>query len=239
MLIRSHHCRNCMAYYGYDSWKCFFAEYTWPLVQVPLIFHENLYDSSNLNYDSAGSGEFQNFRNNMTSSFWDELPASSPTGQPTLTPGCETPGLTGPFLPPSAGPVGSSASAMAPGSSTTTNTSPTNQTFGAAPQAASPDRPFVNANAPCPATYNASATKAVNGVLNMFAPACHSHIIEDTGLFVTSHIGDTSFVVQLYYWYIGQQKVVQMIDQYPGVRSTDNCTAFPANYMQVIASSRN
>ena len=229
-----------MAFYGYDSWKCFFAEYTWPLVQVPLLFHENLYDTSNLNYDSAGSGDYQNFRNNMTASFWNELPASSPAGQPALMPGCETPGLTGPLLPLSAGPTGSSASATVPTAATTTNTQPTLQT-GMSPRSNTPDRPFVNAAAPCPSSYNASAntTKAVNSVLNMFAPACYSHIIEDSGLFITSHIGTTSFVDQLYKWYIGDLKVVQMVDQYPTVRSLANCTAFPDNYTQVIASSRN
>lgn len=233
--------RNCMAYYGYSSWKCFFAEYSWPLVQIPLLFHENLYDSSNLNYDSAGSGDFQNFRNNMTASFWDELPASAPSGQPTLMPGCSTSGLTGPLLPLAAGPTEASASASVPAAATTTNTQPTNQTnrgmgAGSTP---TPDRPFVNAAAPCPASYNASAnaTRAVNSVLNMFAPACYSHIIEDSGLFVTSHIGNTSFVDQLYRWYIGDLKVVQMIDQAPTVRSQANCTAFPANYTQVIATS--
>ena len=29
------------------AWKCFFAEYSWPVLPVPTFFHEYLYDVAN------------------------------------------------------------------------------------------------------------------------------------------------------------------------------------------------
>ena len=97
-------CSSCVSFHGNESsWKCFFAADCFKHLATPVLFHQYLYDSANLGYDSAAWLQFDDFRYKMTESLQGEPAASWNTTGNSCTAG---------------GACGAAAHALAPGSLT-------------------------------------------------------------------------------------------------------------------------
>ena len=104
MLIALVCCSSCTSFFGNESsWKCFFAAECFKHLATPVLFHQYLYDSANLGYDSAAWSQFDNFRYKMTESLqgapaesWNTTSSSCAAGgacsaaAPALAPGSLT-----------------------------------------------------------------------------------------------------------------------------------------------------
>ena len=64
-------CRSCAEHYKEEPWLCFYAPNSWPHVEVPLLFHECLYDLHMRDYvhPDAKQGQWDDLRNNMAASY--------------------------------------------------------------------------------------------------------------------------------------------------------------------------
>ena len=62
----------------------------------------------------------------------------------------------------------------------------------------------------------------------MFSPACHLHETIDGVQFTTSHVGGQKLVNVLAAWFGGAVEEVFLLDQYEGVRGSDECGVDPA-----------
>ncbi|KAK9861127.1 hypothetical protein WJX84_011284, partial [Apatococcus fuscideae] len=62
---------SCAEHYKDEPWLCFYAPNSWPHVEVPLLFHECLYDLHIRDYvrPDAKQGQWDDLRNNMAASY--------------------------------------------------------------------------------------------------------------------------------------------------------------------------
>lgn len=84
-------CRACTEFFGQsEAWRCFHAQYAARRVQLPLLFHQYVYDSANLGYDQASPANFSNFRRQFLESLLHEslyiFPGVPPPPLRTATP---------------------------------------------------------------------------------------------------------------------------------------------------------
>lgn len=84
-------CRACTDFFGQaEAWRCFHAQYAARRIQLPLLFHQYVYDSANLGYDQASTANFSNFRRQFLQSLLHDslyiFPAVPPPPPPTSGP---------------------------------------------------------------------------------------------------------------------------------------------------------
>ncbi|KAK9807851.1 hypothetical protein WJX72_011324 [[Myrmecia] bisecta] len=71
--------RSCTAHFPDEPWRCFHAQYAWRHVKFPVLFHEFLYDSANLGFDTCyKQADVEDFRHRLRAI--DTLPWSGDTG---------------------------------------------------------------------------------------------------------------------------------------------------------------
>ena len=256
MLIALVCCSSCTSFFGNESsWKCFFAAECFKHLTTPALFHQYLYDSANLGYDSAAWSQFDDFRYKMTESLqgapaasWNVTSSSCAAGgacsaiAPALAPGSLTaaveyaegqsalsqPGRSTRHQPESA----AAEPASAPGSLHSAVDYKERQPAVIQPDGSMGGQPGAPAVAPLPAgataRRNGDAEDGESGRRpNLFAPACHLHEIIDGVLFTKSAIGEVRLVEALEAWFTGEWQSVSFMDQTPGLRSNDVCGTDP------------
>ena len=256
MLIALVCCSSCTSFFGNESsWKCFFAAECFKHLTTPALFHQYLYDSANLGYDSAAWSQFDDFRYKMTESLqgapaasWNVTSSSCAAGgacsavAPALAPGSLTaaveyaegqsalsqPGRSTRHQPESA----AAEPASAPGSLHSAVDYKEGQPAVIQPDGSMGGQRGAPALAPLPAgataRRNGDAEDGESGRRpNLFAPACHLHEIIDGVLFTKSAIGEVRLVEALEAWYTEEWQSVSFMDQTPGLRSNDVCGTDP------------
>lgn len=256
MLIALVCCSSCTSFFGNESsWKCFFAAECFKHLTTPALFHQYLYDSANLGYDSAAWSQFDDFRYKMTESLqgapaasWNVTSSSCAAGgacsaiAPALAPGSLTaaveyaegqsalsqPGRSTRHQPESA----AAEPASAPGSLHSAVDYKERQPAVIQPDGSMGGQPGAPAVAPLPAgataRRNGDAEDGESGRRpNLFAPACHLHEIIDGVLFTKSAIGEVRLVEALEAWFTEEWQSVSFMDQTPGLRSNDVCGTDP------------
>ena len=217
-----------MDFYGEeDSWRCFFAASCYGHTETPTLFHEYLYDSANLGYDSAAWSQYNDFRSKLTASIkgqpaasWNVTESNNTLDAPAITPAnltsfAEYAEGQSTALQPEASVASMSDMAPAP----------------AVPDSVAQDLAFAFQSSNMGDIKTASGRRP-----NMFAPACHLHEMEDGRLFTKSSIGNALLVDVLADWYADRTPSVLVLDHHEGLQSDALCGTDPKASMLLAAA---
>ena len=215
-----------MDFYGQDdSWRCFFAASCYGFLETPALFHQYLYDSANLGYDSAAWSQFNDFRRKLTASIRGR-PASKwnvTSSNCTADAAClDTPAMTPASL--------TLAVEYAEGQSTAL------QSGSGFPGMSDMD---VSQASPESAGKSSNISDILPASVrppNVFAPACHLHEMIDGVLFTKSSIGDRWLVDELEDWYADRTQSVFVLDPHEGMESHALCGTTPKASMLLAAA---
>ena len=208
-----------------DSWRCFFAASCYGFLETPALFHEYLYDSANLGYDSAAWSQFNDFRRKLTASIrgrpaaeWN-VTSSNCTADATCA---DTPVITPASLTLAVEYAEGQSRALQPGPSTAGLSDM--DTAQAAPESTAQ-------------SSNVSDISPASGRRpNIFAPACHLHEMIDGVLFTKSNIGNKWLVDELEAWYAGRTQSLVVLDPHEGLESDALCGTTPKATMLLAAA---
>lgn len=216
-----------MDFFGHeDSWRCFFAESCYGFLETPALFHEYLYDSANLGYDSAAWSQFNDYRRKLTASI---------RGRPTAEWNVTSSNCT-------ADAACSDTPVMTPASLTSAVEYAEGQSTALQPRSSAAglqDMDTTQAAAPASTAQsgNVSDVPPASGRRpNMFAPACHLHEMIDGVLFTKSTIGHKWLVDELEAWYAGRTPSVFVLDPLEGLESDALCGTTPKASMLLAAA---
>ena len=208
-----------------DSWRCFFAASCYGSLETPALFHQYLYDSANLGYDSAAWSQYNDFRRKLTASI-----RGRPAAEWNVTDGNCT-----------ADAVCSDTPPLTPASLTLAVEYAEGQSAALKPGSGSASLADIDMSQAAPDTVaqssNVSDVSPASGRRpNMFAPACHLHEMIDGVLFTKSTIGDKWLVDELEDWFADRTQTVFVLDPHEGLESDALCGTNPKATMLLAAA---
>ena len=209
-----------MDFYGVkDSWRCFFAASCYEHLETPALFHEYLYDSANLGYDSAAWSQYEDFRRKLTGSI---------KGDPAYVWNVTDGNCTAADAACAGAPATAAANLLAAVEDLESQSAVSQPSAGSGALADEGSASTLDSWLWDAQSSNVSDSSQASGRRpNVFGPACHLHEMIDGVLFTKSAINGTWLVDVLADWYAGRTQDVFILDQYDGLQSDALCGTDP------------